>query len=75
MRIMIHILIQDCCRYFPNGIDIYLENVGGRMLEAVLNHVNSHARIPLCGMISQYNKVKEESRIQVSWMMEPQHSQ
>jgi NADPH-dependent curcumin reductase CurA len=27
------------------------------MLEAVLNHVNKHARIPVCGMISQYKKV------------------
>ncbi|KAA3460694.1 2-alkenal reductase (NADP(+)-dependent)-like isoform X2 [Gossypium australe] len=44
-------------KYFPNGIDIYLENVGGKMLEAVLNHVNPHARIPVCGMISQYNQL------------------
>ncbi|CAN1843642.1 2-alkenal reductase (NADP(+)-dependent) [Linum perenne] len=44
-------------KYFPNGIDIYLDNVGGRMLEAVLNHVNPKARVLLCGMISQYNKV------------------
>ncbi|KAK6919358.1 Alcohol dehydrogenase-like, C-terminal [Dillenia turbinata] len=43
-------------RYFPNGIDVYLDNVGGKMLEAVLNHVNHRARIPVCGMISQYNK-------------------
>uniref|UniRef100_A0A7N0TGB5 Enoyl reductase (ER) domain-containing protein n=1 Tax=Kalanchoe fedtschenkoi TaxID=63787 RepID=A0A7N0TGB5_KALFE len=43
-------------RYFPSGIDIYLDNVGGKMLEAVLNRVNVHARIPVCGMISQYNK-------------------
>ncbi|GAU17114.1 hypothetical protein TSUD_106130 [Trifolium subterraneum] len=46
--------------YFPDGIDVYLDNVGGKMLEAVLNHVNKHARIPLCGMISQYNKVWTE---------------
>ncbi|KAK8571191.1 hypothetical protein V6N13_025746 [Hibiscus sabdariffa] len=43
-------------KYFPNGIDVYLDNVGGKMLEAVLNHVNVHARIPVCGMISQYNQ-------------------
>ncbi|XP_039686100.1 2-alkenal reductase (NADP(+)-dependent) isoform X2 [Medicago truncatula] len=44
-------------KYFPDGIDVYLDNVGGKMLEAVLNHVNKYARIPLCGMISQYNQV------------------
>ncbi|WCJ37565.1 Zinc-binding dehydrogenase family protein [Euphorbia peplus] len=47
-------------KYMPDGIDIYLDNVGGKMLEAVLNHVNFGARIPLCGMISQYNKVWTE---------------
>jgi len=43
-------------RYFPKGIDIYFYNVGGGMLEAVLNHINMKARIPVCGMISQYNQ-------------------
>ena len=39
----------------PQGIDIYFENVGGPLLDAVLRLVNPFARIPLCGMISQYN--------------------
>ncbi|GAV66983.1 ADH_zinc_N domain-containing protein [Cephalotus follicularis] len=47
-------------KYFPDGIDVYLDNVGGKMLEAVLNHVNTHARIPVCGMISQYNQIWTE---------------
>ncbi|KAF5176024.1 2-alkenal reductase (NADP(+)-dependent) [Thalictrum thalictroides] len=42
-------------RYFPAGIDIYFENVGGKMLDAVLLNMNIHGRISVCGMISQYN--------------------
>jgi len=39
----------------PSGIDVYFENVGGAVLDAVLRLVNPGARIPLCGLISQYN--------------------
>ncbi len=39
----------------PDGIDIYFENVGGDVLDAVLPLLNTRARIPLCGLISQYN--------------------
>jgi NADPH-dependent curcumin reductase CurA len=42
-------------RACPEGVDIYFENVGGPMLDAVLRLLKPHARIPLCGMISQYN--------------------
>lgn len=38
-----------------NGIDIYYENVGGQVFDAVLPLLNPKARIPLCGLISQYN--------------------
>ncbi|KAL8491694.1 hypothetical protein ACS0TY_023337 [Phlomoides rotata] len=42
-------------RYFPQGIDIYFENVGGKMLDAVLVNMKLNGRISTCGMISQYN--------------------
>jgi NADPH-dependent curcumin reductase CurA len=42
----------------PNGIDVYVDNVGGATLEAVLHRINVHARIPLVGLISQYNDAK-----------------
>ena len=42
-------------KHCPDGIDIYFENVGGEILDAVLAQANRHARIPVCGMISQYN--------------------
>ncbi|XP_019174858.1 PREDICTED: 2-alkenal reductase (NADP(+)-dependent)-like [Ipomoea nil] len=47
-------------RCFPNGIDIYFENVGGKMLDAVLLNMNLRGRIAVCGMISQYNLEKPE---------------
>jgi hypothetical protein len=39
----------------PAGIDIYFENVGGAVFDAVLPLLNPKARIPVCGLISQYN--------------------
>lgn len=44
-------LAQAC----PDGIDVYFDNVGGAILDAVLTQINLHARIPLCGLISTYN--------------------
>lgn len=44
--------LREAC---PKGIDVYFENVGGPLLDMVLTLVNPFARIPLCGMISQYN--------------------
>ncbi|KAK3166201.1 hypothetical protein QOZ80_1AG0042700 [Eleusine coracana subsp. coracana] len=41
-------------RYFPEGIDIYFENVGGPMLDAVLLNMRMHGRIAVCGMVSQH---------------------
>jgi NADPH-dependent curcumin reductase len=38
----------------PAGIDVYFENVGGRVLRAVLPLLNVHARVPVCGLIAHY---------------------
>lgn len=39
----------------PNGVDVYFENVGGAVWQAVLPLLNSFARVPVCGLIAQYN--------------------
>jgi NADPH-dependent curcumin reductase CurA len=44
--------LQAAC---PGGIDIYFENVGGAVFDAVLPLLNPFARIPVCGLIAQYN--------------------
>jgi len=49
--------LDEAC---PKGIDVYYENVGGAMLDAVLARVNPFARIIACGMISQYNLERPE---------------
>ena len=44
-------LKQHCAK----GVDIYFDNVGGEILDAVLARINLHARVIICGAISQYN--------------------
>jgi NADPH-dependent curcumin reductase CurA len=46
---------------FPEGIDIYWDNVGGQTLEIVLEHMRPNGRIIMCGSISQYNTKREEA--------------
>src|SRR5205085_8304388 len=48
-------LTESLRQHCPHGVDVYFENVGGAILEAVLNVINVRARIVLCGLISQYN--------------------
>jgi NADPH-dependent curcumin reductase CurA len=44
--------LKEAC---PKGIDVYFENVGGAVFEAVFPLLNAFARVPVCGLIAQYN--------------------
>jgi NADPH-dependent curcumin reductase CurA len=42
-------------RHLPGGVDVYFDNVGGPILDAALERLRMHARVVICGAISQYN--------------------
>jgi NADPH-dependent curcumin reductase CurA len=53
-------------RHCPDGIDVYFDNVGGEILDAALANLAMHARVVICGAISQYNSAP---RGPVNYMM------
>lgn len=48
-------LAEQLAKACNDGIDVYFENVGGKVFDAVLPLLNPASRVPLCGLISQYN--------------------
>ncbi|HEX3140547.1 MAG TPA: zinc-binding dehydrogenase, partial [Rhizobacter sp.] len=50
------LLAQAC----PQGIDVYFENVGGEVLDAVLPLLNLNARVPVCGFVAHYNETHDK---------------
>ncbi|PYE83755.1 NADP-dependent oxidoreductase [Pseudoroseicyclus aestuarii] len=54
----------------PDGIDVYFENVGGKVLDAVAPRLNTAARVPVCGLISQYNATAlPDGPDRMGWLM------
>ena len=52
----------------PDGVDIYWENVGGKLLEAVIPLMNTHGRIPVCGTIAWYGGAEDVAdRLPMVW--------
>ena len=49
--------LKELC---PNGIDVYFDNVGGAITDAVMQRLASHARVAVCGQISQYNSTEPQ---------------
>ncbi|XP_073224188.1 2-alkenal reductase (NADP(+)-dependent)-like isoform X2 [Cicer arietinum] len=48
-------------RYFPDGIDIYFDNVGGEMLEAAIINMKAFGRVAVCGIISEYTDAEKRA--------------
>lgn len=46
---------DDLATATPDGIDVYFENVGGPVADAVFRRLNKHARVPVCGLVANYN--------------------
>ncbi|WP_066838206.1 NADP-dependent oxidoreductase [Rufibacter ruber] len=44
----------------PNGVDVYFDNVGGEITDAVISLINFHARLAICGQIAHYNDEKPQ---------------
>jgi NADPH-dependent curcumin reductase CurA len=55
--------LEELC---PDGIDVYFDNVGGAITDAVVRRINARARISVCGQISQYNL--EEPELGPRWL-------
>jgi hypothetical protein len=51
----------------PQGIDVYFDNVGGPLTDAVFRRINDHARIVVCGQIEQYNATRPPRGPRLLW--------
>jgi len=51
-------VLKDIKKECPNGVDVYFDNVGGKILDYALVYLRMHARVVICGAISQYNETK-----------------
>lgn len=58
--------LQELC---PKGIDVYFDNVGGDITDAVFGLLNTGARVSVCGQISQYNLEKPEMGPRLLWVL------
>lgn len=62
-------IAAEIARTAPEGVDVYFDNVGGEMLEAILPLMRLHGRVPVCGMIGQYNDADHPYGVKTLWQL------
>lgn len=61
---------QELKAAVPDGIDVYFENVGGAVFDAVVPRLNTCARVPVCGLVANYNATSApEGPDRTAWLM------
>ena len=62
-------LAAEIAKVAPEGVDVYFDNVGGEMLEAILPLMRLHGRVAVCGMIGQYNDADHPHGVKTLWQL------
>jgi NADPH-dependent curcumin reductase CurA len=62
-------IAAEIAKTAPDGVDVYFDNVGGAMLEAILPLMRLHGRVAVCGMIGQYNDADHPHGVKTLWQM------
>lgn len=62
-------IAAEITRAAPEGVDVYFDNVGGEMLEAILPLMRLHGRVAVCGMIGQYNDADHPYGVKTLWQL------
>ncbi len=61
---------EQLAKSSPEGIDVYFESVGGKVLDAVIPLLNPNSRVPVCGLVSQYNSIElPAGPDRMNWLM------
>jgi len=55
----------------PNGIDCYFDNVGGELSTTIISQMNTYGRVSVCGSISAYNSMNENSELPTATILQP----
>lgn len=62
-------IAAEIAKVAPDGVDVYFDNVGGEMLEAILPLMRLHGRVAVCGMVGQYNDADHPHGVKTLWQL------